>query len=77
MTEKLHEHASLIDRMGGPSIIRGPLSKISGKPVSRNALCMWRKRGIPYEYRVVFSGLAKDFNCGDAIPENFLKPKVK
>lgn len=76
LPEKLHEHASLIDAMGGPSTVCGPLSKKSGKVVSRNALCMWRHRGVPYEYRVVFSGLAKELGAGDKIPDNFLKPKV-
>ena len=50
-----HGHARLIDRLGGPVAVKKALKLKE----TRQAVSLWRKRGIPHKHRPAMAALAK------------------
>jgi hypothetical protein len=69
---KLHEHAALIDKFG-PTFIANYLNsqkKPSEKPLTPQAVSMWRKRGISVWFRQNFAEFL--ILHGVAVPKDFV-----
>lgn len=67
------EHSALIDALGGPKVVAKAVSQRIGltkKPLTPQAASMWRRRGIPYRYRLAMVREAAE--RGVAVPAGFL-----
>lgn len=67
------EHSALIDALGGPKVVAKAVSRrigLTDKPLSPQAASMWRRRGIPYRYRLAMVREATE--RGVAVPAGFL-----
>lgn len=69
---KLHEHASLIDALEGPTKVANALNEIAktkNKPLSPQAVSNWRVRGISVWFRNAFAELL--IRNGRRVPKDF------
>lgn len=69
---RLHEHAQLIDALGGPTKIARYIKEKTGVAVSSQNVSMWRKQGVAQKYRPLLVTMARQARKTKHIPENFI-----
>lgn len=67
-----HEHAQLIDALGAPPVVAGMVYDETGVKLTRQAVHMWRRRGVSYKFRSVLARLARTRGVADRIPAGFI-----
>lgn len=74
MSNKPHEHAHIIDALGGATKLAKLLSSMTDSEVSCYVVANWKTRGISYQWRHHVATLARKQNKSELIPEDFHKP---
>lgn len=69
----LEEHATLVDRLGGPKAVAEAVAAKTGKSITPQAVSNWRtKHGVAWPYRALIAEMAKKKRV--KLPKNFLTP---
>lgn len=68
----VHEHAALIDALGGAAKIAKYISEETGKTITPQGVSMWKGRGIAEKYRRLIVKLARSKRKSNLIPAGFI-----
>lgn len=69
----MQEHATLIDQLGGGTVIAEALfGGIGERGRHRDTIYKWKRNGIPWRWRSAIVEIARE--RGVDLPDNFLRP---
>lgn len=69
----MHEHATLVDQLGGGTVVAKAVWGEEGDTDKRReAVYKWKQNGIPWRWRGIIARLAEANNI--ALPSDFLMP---
>lgn len=63
------EHRELIEALGGAKVLSDTIRRRTGKHITRQAVTLWKTRGIAWKHRQLIARIAGESNV--AIPANF------
>lgn len=47
----MHDHASFVKKLGGPTIIASEITEMSGEPLSADNVRKWKVNGVPPKWQ--------------------------